>query len=85
MPERVDCAEILRAAADPGRLAYYLNDYGIIGICDRLRCDAETALRLQLHAMPDVYEWRQSIQTISGTLALDPCALSALLVDAILP
>lgn len=76
-------AAVQRATANPERLAYYLDAYGLDDLCARLRCPPEAALRLHLFATPDAYEWLRSISLIAQMLDLPFDRLTLLLHEAI--
>lgn len=67
----------------PERLAYYLADYPLAELCERLGCPEEAALRLQLFHTPDVYEWLRSIRIIAATLEVPVDQLALLLREAV--
>ncbi|MCL4545489.1 MAG: hypothetical protein M1118_12985 [Chloroflexi bacterium] len=71
-----------RAALDPAFLAYHLQSYRLVTICQRLDCSLTTALLLLLSATPRLECWQHDRNHLARARGLSPQSLAALLEEA---
>jgi|SRR6185312_6272356 len=72
-----------RAAADPGRLAYYLCEEHPDSLASRLGIDAHHVTHLQLCWLPSVDRWDQGVADVAFAVGVGRAALDALLREVL--